>query len=232
MRNLVLVAVLGLYGCVGSRQSTPAVGATTREYILRQGDTLWTIAERRYGRPGYCVLVAHHNDLLLDTYPVGARLQLPAIDEMVHAMSALAEHRGILDDLLRGRTLFCAAAPQLRALRDGVPPGTDRAVPDDIARSLNIALELLQSASDGLERLRANGDAYPESLHKSLQQTMAEIRIHATGRYRGHRLPVRQTEFMLAYVFRDVPTWQKCLSGELPPESLKEPDAFCGGTGE
>ena len=170
-------------------------------YILRERDSLASIAARRYGHEDYSEVIKLYNHIE-DAAVVakGASVKLPDISTILAEEGFNTVAAPEMEMILCSRAKYERVKQQLSELRINVAPGQRVPLTPNVKQGLLEAVDDLQQATESLKRTRPGVSAAPTKMIGQLESAMRIIRDLASGSHDdyGYDIDMVQQHYALA----------------------------------
>jgi|GEM_PF-3430626 len=172
-------------------------------YELRDGETLASVAKRRYGHQHYYRVIKLYNHVE-DEDQIGTdrTLRLPEMSVILaeEGVTKVAAQEVTL--ILCSRAKYDRVVERLWALRAQSP--VDNQVPEDVRRELLEAADDLQQATASLRQVRPGVTGVPRNTIRQLEQNIVGMRDLAQGEHsdpNGYDIDMVQQRYALALTY-------------------------------
>jgi len=156
------------------------------EYDLQAGDTLDSVAEKRYGHRSYYRIIKLYNHIEDERrIEPGTRVKTPELRSVLSEENAHGEMMPEIDRVLCARSKFVMVEKRLQDLR--IEAGRAQLVlPDDIRQLLIEAADELEKATAGFEKPVVVGSTRPSSTIGQLRAVSSNLRQLSRGSNDGY----------------------------------------------
>ena len=173
------------------------------DYKLRDGETLASIAKRRYGHQHYSRVIALYNRVEDERQiAVNHALRLPDISVILEEEGLTKVAAQEMVWILCSRAKYDRVVKQLWALRSRA--NVNYKVPEDVRRELLEAVDDLQQATESLKEARPGVTAVPRHMIGQLEQNIFGMRTLAQGEHsdpNGYDIDMVQQRYALALTY-------------------------------
>jgi phage tail protein X len=159
----------------------PTATLTTDPYTMREGDTLASLARRRYGHQKYSGVIKLYNHIENESaVPAGATLRLPDMSTVLTEEGLSRVAASEMEMILCARAKYAKVESQLWELSDR-PSGERVTVPQNVKQELMEAADDLEQATESLKTNRPGTTRPPAKMIGQLESAMYGMRQLAQG---------------------------------------------------
>ena len=156
-------------------------------YILREHDSLASIATQRYGNQRYFEVIKVYNRIEnADTIPQGTTVRVPDISTILAEEGFTKVAAPEMEMILCSRAKFERVKDQLSELRNHIALRERVSLPPNVKQELLEAADDLQQATESLKRARPGVSAAPTKMIGQLESVMQIVRELADGSNDGY----------------------------------------------
>jgi len=173
----------------------PLAKLQTVNYILREGETLSSIAKLRYGHQHYYHVIKLYNHIDDETQ-VAANQTLKMPD-----LSVILADEGVTKVIPQEVSLILCSRARYDRVLDQLQA---HQVPDDVKQQLLEAADDLQQVTESLRKARPGINAVPQRMIGQLEQCMEQIRVFTdTGKFDSYSYDIDmvQQRYALALTY-------------------------------
>ncbi len=204
----MIIATFTVTGVFAKEGVTPQP-ATSQTYIIKAGDTLDTIAQKKYGDSHYSSLLILHNGIKDETkLRKEQELKTPDLKSLLsnEGLAPIMEQE--IAAVLKAKALFSGVKKRLSQSRLGKKaPRVD--IPADIRTTLTSAADHIDAAILGLKRKKEGVGAVPLKMIGQLASVSRNLKQLSTGSYDGYGYDLSMVNQRLVHAMLNGIKWAR-----------------------